>query len=125
MYCYCFVLLTVSIDGPFFVEGAANSSLLKEIQTDFSVNMTCTIKKAVPPVTELTIEPATGDNWNTVADGVRSVTLVIDKANANNTRDFKCIAKNNITSSYLKFNNYVGGELNNQLKVYWLLLMCH
>ena len=109
MYYYCFVL---SIDGPFFVEGAANSSLLTEIETDSSVNITCTIKNAVPSVTELTIEPANGDNWSTMKDGVHSVTLVINKANSKNTRDFKCIAKNNVTSSYLQFNNYVGGQLN-------------
>ena len=94
------------------MEGEANGTVLSEVQDGTSHNITCTVKSAKPAVTGLTIEPATGFNWKTVTDGVHSVTLVIDKATAvNNTRKFTCVAVNNVTTSKLVFNNFVGGKL--------------
>ncbi len=110
-----FIIIIISLDGPNFKEGIHNHSVLSEIKDGTDHNITCTVVSSKPAVNELIIEPATGHNWKTVnttkKDGVPSVTVVIKKANAvNNTRMFKCVARNNITTSTLTFDNYVGGK---------------
>lgn len=100
----------IYLDGPFFKEGNPNSTLITEHESDTDVNITCTVKSSVPPVDKLTIEPSKGDNWKTVKSTNDSVTVVITKANAKNTRNFTCSAMNNITTSTLTFNNFIGGK---------------
>ena len=77
------------------------------------VNLTCTIKSSSPPVTDLMIIPNNGTNFKTENNGVKSVTLIVNKAEAkSNTRHFTCKAINEFTTSTLTFDNYVGGESN-------------
>ncbi len=108
---YCIFIIDLLLDGPYFIEGDANSTILTEYKTDSNYNLTCTIKSSNPPVTELSLLPEKGHNWYTIKDGVKTITAVFTNAIAiNNTRQFTCVAKNNVTVSTLTFDNYIGGQ---------------
>lgn len=103
-------MLLHPLDGPYFDKGLSNSSILAENRDGSDFELTCSIKHADPAVVNLTFIPETGPNWHIKRKGVESVSLIFTNGKPqNNTRQFICVARNNLTTATLKYDNYIGG----------------
>ena len=109
---YAFFNNPFFLDGPYFEQGIPNTTVLFERASGKDFNLTCTVTKAIPTINNLTIVPEKGPNWRIEKSSKKSVSLIFTNANSqNNSRQFVCKATNNLTTSVLYFNTYVGGKV--------------
>ena len=106
------ILVSIIIGGPYFSEGT-NTTMWSEIRTGSNVSLKCSVRKSLPPVTELEMIPPAGNesNWIIKRNGTHSIEMVITNANSvMNTMDFICSAGNGIRIALLVYQNFVGGK---------------
>ena len=70
----------------------------------------CTVTNSYPKVTELVVVPDNGENVNITNVNDTSITVMITKANRNNSINYTCFASTGKTQAFLTYQNFVGGK---------------
>ena len=91
-------------NGTTFKEGT-NTTIASLIVNGYNSTFRCTVDKSDPPVVELSILPLPGpeDNWKIKTNGTEWIEVIITKASNMTSKKFDCLARNNVTTSFLTY----------------------
>ena len=92
-------------NGTTFKEGT-NTTIASQIVTGFDTTFRCTVDQSDPPVVELSILPlpvGPEDNWKIKTNGTEWIEVIITKASNMTSKIFDCLARNNVTTSFLTY----------------------
>ena len=99
-----------SLEGPVFFEGDNATSIWTEMEEGKDGVLKCTVTKSYPEVTQLVVVPDDGENVNITNVNDTSITVMITKANMNNSINYTCFASTGKTQANLTYQNFVGGK---------------